>query len=145
VILYHGCPVNLREVAEVFKCVLLIKSTKYRIIPVCIECKMNENVCMYEKNKTVWRPVTRLDADSWCVNNNNICYGCRGLIDNPAVDAQWDILQKYGLSWKRLPINSVYIVLVRRINMHNTSKNKNLHIEVKYLTEWRGTAILLPA
>ena len=32
-----------------------------------------------------------------CVNYGNKCYGCRGLVDNPAVSGQKDILAKYGL------------------------------------------------
>lgn len=93
----HGCPVNLNEVAEVFKCILLHKKYKVPNYPVCVECKMNENVCMYEKEQNCLGPVTRGGCGAWCLNSNNICYGCRGLLNNPAVDAQKEILDKYGL------------------------------------------------
>jgi len=64
---------------------------------VCVECKMNENVCLYEKDQECMGPVTRAGCNSWCINNGNRCYGCRGLVDKPASDAAKDILQKYGL------------------------------------------------
>ncbi|HDZ76736.1 MAG TPA: cytochrome B [Candidatus Omnitrophica bacterium] len=93
----HGCPVHPNEVAEVFKCLLLGKKYDVPNYPVCVECKMNENVCLYQKEQNCMGPVTRAGCNSWCVNNGNICYGCRGLIDNPANDAQNDILANYGL------------------------------------------------
>ncbi|MFH1258304.1 MAG: cytochrome B [Elusimicrobiota bacterium] len=98
----HGCPVHLNEVAEVFKCLLLGKKYKVPNHPVCIECKMNENVCLYEKKQNCLGPVTRAGCSSWCVNNGNICYGCRGLLNDPAVDAQRDILDKYGLKLEEI-------------------------------------------
>jgi len=93
----QGCPVHLNEVAEVFKCILAGKKYDMPNYPVCMECKMNENVCLYQKGQDCLGPVTRAGCGSWCINNNNICYSCRGLVDNPAVDAQRDILDKYGL------------------------------------------------
>ena len=63
---------------------------------------MNENICMYSKDQVCMGPVTRAGCNSWCVNNNNICYGCRGLVDNPATDAQKDIMNKYGLTLEEI-------------------------------------------
>jgi coenzyme F420-reducing hydrogenase gamma subunit len=93
----NGCPILPKEALEVFKAALLGKRYEMPNYPVCTECKMNENVCMYDKKQNCLGPVTRAGCNSWCVNNGNICYGCRGLVDNPASDAQKDILAKYGL------------------------------------------------
>ena len=93
----HGCPVYIPEVVTVLKCLLMGKPYILPNYPVCAECKMNENVCRYEKNEECMGPVTRAGCNSWCVNNGNRCYGCRGLVDSPASDAQKDILAKYGL------------------------------------------------
>ncbi|PIQ88497.1 MAG: cytochrome B [Candidatus Omnitrophica bacterium CG11_big_fil_rev_8_21_14_0_20_42_13] len=98
----HGCPVYLPEVVEVFKCALFGKKYNMPNYPVCVECKINENVCMYQKEQNCMGPVTRAGCNSWCVNNGNICYGCRGLVDNPAGDAQRDILDKYGLTIREI-------------------------------------------
>ena len=93
----NGCPVYLPEVVAVVKCVLLGAPYVVPNYAVCAECKMNENVCRYEKDQECLGPVTRAGCNSWCVNNGNRCYGCRGLVDNPASDSQKDILFKYGL------------------------------------------------
>ncbi len=93
----HGCPVYIPEVVAVVKCLLMGKPYVVPNYPVCVECKMNENVCRFEKDQECMGPVTRAGCNSWCVNNGNRCYGCRGLVDKPAADAQKDILTKYGL------------------------------------------------
>ncbi len=93
----NGCPVYIPEVVAVVKCLLMGKPYVVPNYPVCAECKMNENVCRYEKDQECMGPVTRAGCNSWCVNNGNRCYGCRGLVDKPASDAQKDILTKYGL------------------------------------------------
>ena len=93
----NGCPVYVPEVIAVIKCILLGKPYIVPDYSVCMECKMNENVCRYEKGEDCFGPVTRAGCNSWCINNGNKCYGCRGLLDNPAASGQKDILSKYGL------------------------------------------------
>jgi coenzyme F420-reducing hydrogenase gamma subunit len=96
----NGCPVYIPEVVSVVKCLLMGKPYVVPNYPVCVECKMNENVCRYEKDQECMGPVTRAGCNSWCINNGNRCYGCRGLVDKPASDSAKDILQKYGLELK---------------------------------------------
>ncbi|MCG8432175.1 MAG: cytochrome B [Candidatus Omnitrophica bacterium] len=93
----NGCPVYLPEVVAVVKCILMGRPYNVPNYPVCVECKMNENVCRYEKDMECMGPVTRAGCNSWCVNSGNRCYGCRGLVDNPAANAQKEILTRYGL------------------------------------------------
>ena len=94
----HGCPIHGPEFLKVLECILLGKPYNVPAYPVCVECKQNENVCMYEKGQFCLGPVTRAGCNSWLPNNGYPCVGCRGLIDNPAADAQKDILAKYGLT-----------------------------------------------
>lgn len=93
----NGCPVYIPEVITVIKCLLMGKPYVVPNYPVCVECKMNENVCRYEKDQECLGPLTRAGCNSWCINYGNRCYGCRGLVDNPASNAQKDIMLKYGL------------------------------------------------
>lgn len=93
-----NCPPYIPEIIAVLKAILLGKPYPLPNYPVCVECKMNENVCRYEKDQECLGPVTRAGCNSWCINYGNRCYGCRGLLENPASDAAKDILQKYGLS-----------------------------------------------
>ena len=94
----HGCPIYGPEFLKVMECVLLGKPYKVPQYPVCVECKQNENVCVYEKGLFCLGPVTRAGCNSWLPNHGGVCVGCRGLLDNPAADAQKDILEKYGLT-----------------------------------------------
>ena len=98
----HGCPVYIPEVLTVIKCILMGKPYVLPNYAVCTECKINENVCRYEKDQECMGTVTRAGCNSWCVNNGNRCYGCRGLVDNPAADGQKDILLKYGLKLEEI-------------------------------------------
>lgn len=118
----HGCPVYIPEVLQVVKCVLMQKPYALPNYAVCVECKMNENVCRYEKDQECLGPVTRAGCNSWCINNGNKCYGCRGLVDNPASDAQKDILIRYGLSLDEV---------LRRFTLYNDSLGEKYDKEFK--------------
>jgi coenzyme F420-reducing hydrogenase gamma subunit len=75
---------------------------------VCTECKLNENVCMYERGVTCLGPVTKAGCNSWCINNNNICYGCRGMVSNPNEKGAKDVLEKYNIPMD-LIVNKMYM------------------------------------
>jgi coenzyme F420-reducing hydrogenase gamma subunit len=94
----HGCPVNRREFQAVL--VSLVAGTKPHVPndPVCTECKMAENVCVYELGMTCMGPVTRAGCEACCVTAGSFCWGCRGLVDDPNADAQREILARNGLS-----------------------------------------------
>lgn len=103
----YGCPVYQSEFVKVLKAAL--RGLPYIVsdCAVCSECKANENECMYDKGITCLGPITRAGCNSWCVNNGNICYGCRGMVNNPAKDGQIDVLQKHNiaLDWIENKIN----------------------------------------
>ena len=109
----HGCPVYIPEFVKVLKAALL--GIPYRVPDnsVCSECKLNENVCMFEKGLTCMGPITRAGCNSWCINNGNICYGCRGMVSNPAKNAQKDILKKYDISLEWIE---------NKMNMYNKAR-----------------------
>jgi len=69
----HGCPVYIPEVLTVIKCALMGKPYALPNYAVCVECKMNENVCRYEKDEECLGPITRAGCNSWCINNGNRC------------------------------------------------------------------------
>jgi coenzyme F420-reducing hydrogenase gamma subunit len=92
-----NCPPYIPEIIAVIKSILMGKPYPLPNYAVCVECKMNENVCRYEKDEECMGPVTRAGCNSWCINNGNRCYACRGLVENPAVNGAKDILLKYGL------------------------------------------------
>ncbi len=106
----HGCPVYIPEFVAVLKAVL--QGIPYYVpdYPVCVECKLNENVCMYDRKVTCLGPVTKAGCNSWCINNGNICYGCRGMVSNPNEKGAQDVLAKY-----KIPLD----LILNKMNMYN--------------------------
>ena len=94
----HGCPIDKEEFLNVVKSLLLGVKPDIPTYPVCVECKMNEIVCAFERGQFCVGPVTRAGCNSCCINEGTICWGCRGLVDNPNENSQKEVLIKYGLT-----------------------------------------------
>lgn len=92
-----GCPIYPPEFLNVLKAALGGMDYTLPDHAVCVECRFNENECLYERGITCMGPVTRAGCNSWCLNNGNKCYGCRGLVSNPNVKGAGDIMTKYSL------------------------------------------------
>ncbi len=109
----HGCPIYPPEFIKVLKAALTGLSYPVPDHAVCVECKFNENVCMYDKGVTCMGPITRAGCNSWCINAGNVCYGCRGLVSNPNIKGVEDVLQRYGLKPE---------LIANKIMMYNAAK-----------------------
>jgi len=94
----HGCPIDKAEFLHVVKSLVLGKKPEIPNYPVCVECKKNENICAFERGEFCVGPVTRAGCNSCCINEGTICWGCRGLVDNPNEDAHKEVLETYGLT-----------------------------------------------
>ena len=109
----HGCPIYQPEFVKVLKAALMGVPYNVPDRAVCTECKLNENECLFERGITCLGPITRAGCDSWCVNNGNICYGCRGMVSDPAKNAHMEVLKKYDipLDW-----------IINKFNMYNKAR-----------------------
>ncbi len=94
----RGCPPTAAEFLKVVKALLLGKKPEIPNYPVCVECKMAGNVCVFERGMTCLGPVARAGCSAICVTGGRHCWGCRGLVDEPNIDSEKDILQKYSLT-----------------------------------------------
>ncbi len=94
----HGCPINRDEFLAIMKQVLAGQKPFVPNYPVCVECKMAENVCVYDKKMTCMGPVSRAGCGACCVCEGAVCWGCRGTVDDPNANAHKEVLEKYGLS-----------------------------------------------
>lgn len=94
----NGCPIYPPELLKVVKKILLGQPYVVPDHAVCNECKLRENVCLYEKGEVCLGPVTRAGCNAWCPSWGNTCYGCRGLVSNPAERGQLDVLRRFGVS-----------------------------------------------
>lgn len=95
-----GCPIVKEEFIRVVQEILAGKAPYLPNDPVCAECKMAGNVCVFDKGQTCLGPVTRGGCKATCVTGGAVCWGCRGLIDEPNINAEKEILEKAGLSIK---------------------------------------------
>ena len=89
-----GCPISLGEFVTVFKHILTGKKYYPPNQPVCVECKLNDYVCVYEKGEICLGPVTRCGCNAICTSRGDACHGCRGLIDNANLNAMVKVLEE---------------------------------------------------
>lgn len=97
-----GCPIDTGEFVRVVKNLVLGKDPAIPTYPVCVECKKNENVCVYEKGIQCLGPVIRAGCNARCPSNGGYCFGCRGIIPEPNLNSQQDIMQKYNLTFEQM-------------------------------------------
>jgi coenzyme F420-reducing hydrogenase gamma subunit len=93
-----GCPIDRFEFLDVVKALLQGREPKIKDYPLCVECKLKENVCLYHAGKTCLGPITRAGCDAICPTYGDGCEGCRGLITNPNINAAEDVLKEHGLT-----------------------------------------------
>ena len=94
----RGCPPTTAEFVKVVKALLLGKRPDLPNYPVCTECRVAGNVCVFQLGGTCIGPVTRGGCDAMCVGAGRFCWGCRGLVENPNTDSAKDVLARYGLT-----------------------------------------------
>jgi sulfhydrogenase subunit delta len=97
-----GCPVDKKEVVATVTALLMGRTPRLPDYPVCVECKLAESVCVFEKGLTCLGPVTRAGCGAVCPSFGNKCLGCRGLVDNPNLNAHKGLLQERGLTVDQL-------------------------------------------
>lgn len=94
----RNCPPITSEFLKVVKALLIGRKPEIPSYPVCTECKMAGNICVFELGKTCLGPVTRAGCKAICVTGGRHCWGCRGLVDEPNINSEEEILKKYGLT-----------------------------------------------
>jgi len=94
----HGCPIPKGEFLEVVTSVLAGRTPQIPDYPVCVECKLRENVCLYHKGQYCMGVVARAGCTAWCPSYGGRCYACRGLISDPNNGAAKDVLEEFGLT-----------------------------------------------
>ncbi len=93
-----GCPIDRNEFIEVVKALLAGKKPPVPDYPLCVECKLKENVCLYHKGQVCAGPVTRAGCGAICPSYGDSCQGCRGLIPNPNGDSMMSVLAEHKLT-----------------------------------------------
>ncbi|MCD6468871.1 MAG: NADH:ubiquinone oxidoreductase [Thermoplasmata archaeon] len=98
----YGCPPPREEIKKVITSLVMGKKPDIPNYPVCVECKKNENVCLFELGKFCLGPITRAGCNAICPSNGRACDGCRGILSEPDTRCVEDILERYGLTYDEL-------------------------------------------
>ncbi len=99
-----GCPINYKEFVVVMNQIVRGITPKDVDIPVCVECKHNENLCLYKKNKACLGPITFGGCDSVCINEGFMCNGCRGFRPDGNLKTTLKRIKRTGMDEKDLRI-----------------------------------------
>jgi len=94
----EGCPIEAEEFTYVVRCLLAGKEPVIPSYPVCVECKLKENCCRFEYDEICLGPITRAGCGARCPSNGFWCFGCRGYVEDPNVQAARDVMAHYGKS-----------------------------------------------
>lgn len=99
----HGCPITAEELLTTIKDLLIGRKPVVPNHPVCTDCKMAGNICVFDKtngrtpSETVCNgPITRGGCRAVCVSYGATCWGCRGHVDNPNISAHTETLMNHG-------------------------------------------------
>jgi coenzyme F420-reducing hydrogenase gamma subunit len=95
-----GCPIDRREFVAAVKQLLQGRMPQIPDYPLCVECKLKENVCIYLRGKTCLGPITRAGCDAICPTYGDGCEGCRGLIPDPNIESFKVVLAEHNLSFE---------------------------------------------
>lgn len=98
----RGCPPDRGEIKKVLSALAMGKKPVIPNYPVCVECKKNENICVFELGQFCLGPITRAGCGSACPNHRSACDGCRGILKEPQVECVMDILKRYDLTYDEM-------------------------------------------
>jgi len=93
-----GCPIDRKEFIKVVSALVQGKTPSLPDYPVCVECKKAENECLFTIGKFCMGPLARAGCGAICPSYGNECEACRGYVSHPHENAQFSVLEKYGLN-----------------------------------------------
>jgi sulfhydrogenase subunit delta len=93
-----GCPIDRSEFVRVVAQLLQGRQPHIPDYPMCIECKLKENICVYMRGKVCLGPITRGGCDAICPTYGDGCEGCRGIIPHPNIESIKQVLADHGLT-----------------------------------------------
>lgn len=99
--LLQGCSINEREFLAFLNKFLHGAKPRLEEMPVCFECKLNENSCLLIKGIPCLGPVTYAGCNALCPSENAQCIGCRGFTKDAGFKALDSIFEEDGLAKKQ--------------------------------------------
>ncbi|MHB1344538.1 MAG: NADH-quinone oxidoreductase subunit B family protein [Thermoleophilia bacterium] len=93
-----GCPIHKDDFMRVLSALLVGKNPPVPTYPVCVECRLKENVCAYDRGLMCLGPITRAGCGAICPSYGSRCFGCRGLAADPNIPSLEALLEEHGRS-----------------------------------------------
>lgn len=93
-----GCPIDRYEFIACVKALLLGKKLPVPDYPVCVECKLKENQCLFHKGEVCLGLVARAGCQAICPSYGQPCEACRGFISNPNDASMRELLDQRSLT-----------------------------------------------
>ncbi len=93
----RGVAIDREEFVRSVKMLLQGRLPTLPEYPVCAECKMQENPCVYGLGGTCLGPVTRAGCGAICPTYRTGCEGCRGLAPGANLTSLRAVLTEHGL------------------------------------------------
>lgn len=97
-----GCPIDGAEFLAVLKALLMDKAPELPTYSLCVECKLAELPCTFEEDNLCLGPVVRAGCGAICIEADDRCRGCRGLIDNPRTSPYFVVATEHGVDIDRI-------------------------------------------
>jgi sulfhydrogenase subunit delta len=99
-VMLPGCPIERSEFLKVVNSLLAGTRPEFPRVPVCFECKTNENLCrVVHFHEICCGAMTRGGCGARCPSHQVACSGCRGPIEEPNYDANITMFSDRGISW----------------------------------------------
>jgi sulfhydrogenase subunit delta len=93
-----GCPIDRNEFIGVIKALLRGQKPRIPDYAVCMDCKLKEIVCVFDKGGFCMGPITRSGCNVICPTYGVGCEGCRGMISKPNLKSMRSVLAEHGLA-----------------------------------------------
>lgn len=94
-----GCPMVKEEFLRFVLTILAGRTWELPQTAVCVECKKQGNLCLYERGLICLGPVTRAGCAAICPSYGSKCEGCRGLVGEEQLKAAGvNLREQYNVS-----------------------------------------------
>ena len=124
----EGCPINGEEFIEMVKAFLSGSVPREKNYPVCVECRLKENICLMKEGELCLGPITRAGCGALCPSVGFPCEGCWGPVPQANVDSEIVMFSAKGASFD---------TVVRKFRMFNAGSEDFVKELRKRLTiEW---------
>jgi coenzyme F420-reducing hydrogenase gamma subunit len=93
-----GCPVSKAEAERIVQHLIWDIPYSFPAYPVCLECKQNYTVCLFEKGVLCLGPISMGGCDAPCPAGGLGCRGCRGPSADPNFAEFYELARNRGFS-----------------------------------------------